>query len=197
MSAPDPTPGAAFCSVVNIIEDGLQLDWAFFGFILGLGAEPDNHATVHLARQHGPVDLDQLHVAAVGPHLKLLADNGARVMVYGEVADSIQGAPIPLGYLTPAKLTNIIDVTRSRPPFTTTFTNGILSTQFLINVLEEDGAMITDPDRLAEIEYALRSALRRPAATPLAASSMLSPAIRATRPASMALSVMPTTTHFH
>ena len=35
-------------------------------------------------------------IAAVGPHLKLLAENGARVMVYGEVADSIQGAPQPL-----------------------------------------------------------------------------------------------------
>ena len=35
-------------------------------------------------------------IAAVGPHLKLLADNGATVMVYGEVADSIQGAPVPL-----------------------------------------------------------------------------------------------------
>jgi inosose dehydratase len=35
-------------------------------------------------------------VAAVGPHLKLLADNGAKVMVYGEVQDSIQGAPQPL-----------------------------------------------------------------------------------------------------
>jgi len=35
-------------------------------------------------------------IAAVGPHLRLLADNGARVMVYGEVADSIQGAPQPL-----------------------------------------------------------------------------------------------------
>jgi inosose dehydratase len=35
-------------------------------------------------------------IAAVGPHLKLLADNGARVMVYGEVADSIQGAAVPL-----------------------------------------------------------------------------------------------------
>src|SRR6201989_3014254 len=32
-------------------------------------------------------------IAAVGPHLKLLADKGAKVMVYGEVADSIQGAP--------------------------------------------------------------------------------------------------------
>jgi inosose dehydratase len=35
-------------------------------------------------------------IAAVGPHLKLLADNGAKVMVYGEVADSIQGAAQPL-----------------------------------------------------------------------------------------------------
>ena len=39
-------------------------------------------------------------IAAVGSHLKLLADNGARVMVYGEVADSIQGAPRPL-YMRP------------------------------------------------------------------------------------------------
>ncbi len=35
-------------------------------------------------------------IAAVGPHLALLAENGANVMVYGEVADSIQGAPAPL-----------------------------------------------------------------------------------------------------
>ena len=39
-------------------------------------------------------------IAAVAPHLKLLADNGAKVMVYGEVADSIQGAPRPL-YMRP------------------------------------------------------------------------------------------------
>src|SRR5580765_6180774 len=35
-------------------------------------------------------------IAAVEAHLKLLADNGAKVMVYGEVADGIQGAPVPL-----------------------------------------------------------------------------------------------------
>jgi inosose dehydratase len=35
-------------------------------------------------------------IAAVGPHLKLLAENGSKVMVYGEVADSIQGAAVPL-----------------------------------------------------------------------------------------------------
>jgi inosose dehydratase len=35
-------------------------------------------------------------IAAVEAHLALLADNGAAVMVYGEVADSIQGRPVPL-----------------------------------------------------------------------------------------------------
>src|SRR4051812_16042423 len=35
-------------------------------------------------------------IAAVGPHLDLLAANGATVMVYGEVADSMQGANAPL-----------------------------------------------------------------------------------------------------
>lgn len=35
-------------------------------------------------------------IEAVGPHLELLASNGADVMVYGEVADSIQGAAVPL-----------------------------------------------------------------------------------------------------
>ncbi len=35
-------------------------------------------------------------IDAVGPHLELLAKNGATVMVYGEVSNSIQGAPRPL-----------------------------------------------------------------------------------------------------
>ncbi|HET9763483.1 MAG TPA: TIM barrel protein, partial [Casimicrobiaceae bacterium] len=35
-------------------------------------------------------------IAAVASHLELLAANGASVMVYGEVADSIQGAAVPL-----------------------------------------------------------------------------------------------------
>ena len=46
-------------------------------------------------------------IESVGPHLKLLADNGAKVMVYGEVADSIQGSPQPLykrpRFATPAQ----------------------------------------------------------------------------------------------
>jgi inosose dehydratase len=35
-------------------------------------------------------------IEAVGPHLRLLAESGATVMVYGEVADAIQGRPQPL-----------------------------------------------------------------------------------------------------
>jgi inosose dehydratase len=35
-------------------------------------------------------------IADVGSHLRLLAEGGAAVMVYGEVADSIQGTSVPL-----------------------------------------------------------------------------------------------------
>src|SRR5205085_2414469 len=45
----------------------------------------------HLARR----SVDE-EIAAVGAHLHLLAANGAGVMVYGEVADSIQGSSAPL-----------------------------------------------------------------------------------------------------
>ena len=54
-------------------------------------------------------------IAAVGPHLKLLADNGAKVMVYGEVADSIQGAPQPL-YKRPRFFTHDAVARVRRPP---------------------------------------------------------------------------------
>lgn len=42
---------------------------------------------------HGTVDDE---IRAVGPHLDLLVRNGSTVMVYGEVAGSVQGAPVPL-----------------------------------------------------------------------------------------------------
>src|SRR6185437_10274896 len=45
----------------------------------------------HLARRSADEE-----IAAVGSHLTLLAEGGANVMVYGEVADSIQGASAPL-----------------------------------------------------------------------------------------------------
>lgn len=54
-----------------------------------------------------------------------------------ETANTYSGAPRPLCYLTDAAFTNAIEVTAKRGPFTTTFTNGILSTQFLSRVLEQ------------------------------------------------------------
>lgn len=55
------------------------------------------------------------------------------------VDNGYTGEAIALGYLTQPVWTNAVDVTSSHPPFFSTFTNGILSTQFLIRVLEEDG----------------------------------------------------------
>lgn len=60
---------------------------------------------------------------------------------HARVPNSYTGAKRRLGYLTPAAFTNAITVMRRRGPFISTFTNGILSTQFLIKVLEEDGAI--------------------------------------------------------
>lgn len=56
-----------------------------------------------------------------------------------EVLHTYEGEPIPLGFLTPEFRTNVMDVPRDRGPFTSTFTNGILSTQFIVRILQEDG----------------------------------------------------------
>src|SRR5262245_15440544 len=61
-----------------------------------------------------------------------------------QVLHTYQGDPIPLGYLTPEVRTNVMDVPRDRKPFTSTFTNGILSTQFIVRILQEDGKIESD-----------------------------------------------------
>lgn len=67
------------------------------------------------------------------------------------VDNAYQGKPIALGYLTAPKWTNAVDVTNKRGPFFSTFTNGILSTQFLLRVLNEDGEI-----KPGELEQHLR-----------------------------------------
>src|SRR5581483_9036409 len=52
----------------------------------------------------------------------------------------------------PAAQTNVLAVTSRRGPFTSTFTNGILLTQFLLRVLEEDGKI-----QRGELETHLRT----------------------------------------
>lgn len=64
------------------------------------------------------------------------------------VVHSYDGTPLRLGYLTAPAHSNAIDVTTFRPPFSSTFTNAILSTQFLRNVLNEDG--VVSPGELVE-----------------------------------------------
>jgi phosphatidylserine/phosphatidylglycerophosphate/cardiolipin synthase-like enzyme len=62
------------------------------------------------------------------------------------------GSPLALGYLTGPATTNIVTATRKRGPFTSTFTNGILSTQFLVKAMERQGMTGT-----AALETALKT----------------------------------------
>jgi phosphatidylserine/phosphatidylglycerophosphate/cardiolipin synthase-like enzyme len=57
---------------------------------------------------------------------------------------SYEGTPRPLGYLGPAISTNAIQITRHRAPFISSFTNGLLSAQWLRNVLLEDDRIEAD-----------------------------------------------------
>jgi phosphatidylserine/phosphatidylglycerophosphate/cardiolipin synthase-like enzyme len=78
----------------------------------------------------------------------ILGADGKPVMV---LIDAYTGAPRPLGYLAPAFVTNALTVTSKRPPFRSTFTNGILAAQWLTNVLNEDGTIEKD-ELLKKIE---------------------------------------------
>jgi len=70
-----------------------------------------------------------------------------------KIEHTYKGTPIPLGYLTPAVRTNIVRAGEDIGPFQSTFTNGILSTQFLINVLKEDDGKV----RSGELERHLKT----------------------------------------
>ena len=106
---------------------------------------PDNARVRYRIRAVGPMQ------TGLEPVLVVPESHRDR-RTHTQVVHTYQGTPIPLGYLTPPTLTNVIDVTRSRPPFTSTFTNGILSTQFLINVLKQDD----DEIKPGELEAHLR-----------------------------------------
>lgn len=67
------------------------------------------------------------------------------------LGDAYTGKPRPLAYLAPPFETNVVEVTSRRPPFRTTFTNGILAAQWLKNVLDEDG-VIEKNELLEKIE---------------------------------------------
>ena len=95
---------------------------------------PENERVRYRIRAVGKTQ-PALEPVVVVPESHLDRNTGA------EVAHTYTGTPIPLAYLTPPAFTNPIDVTSNRPPFRSTFTNGILSTQFLLRVLTEDGVI--------------------------------------------------------
>jgi inosose dehydratase len=88
------------------LREGKQIGFA--GFELGNKFPREPEALRRLLAQHDLALVSgwysgrlahrsaQEEIDAVGPHLELLAKNGADAMVYGEVADSIQGAAQPL-----------------------------------------------------------------------------------------------------
>jgi uncharacterized protein (DUF885 family)/phosphatidylserine/phosphatidylglycerophosphate/cardiolipin synthase-like enzyme len=75
----------------------------------------------------------------------MLDANGKPIKERGK---AYSGKPRSLGYLTPPMATNAITVTATRPPFRTTFTNGILAAQWLKNVLMADG--VQKPNELLD-----------------------------------------------
>jgi phosphatidylserine/phosphatidylglycerophosphate/cardiolipin synthase-like enzyme len=66
----------------------------------------------------------------------LLDANQKPIKVLGP---AYQGTPRPLAYLGPAVASNDVLITSKRPPFRSTFTNGILAAQWLSRVLMQDG----------------------------------------------------------
>lgn len=66
-------------------------------------------------------------------------------------APKYEGAPIPLGYLTDGAMTNTIRVTQRYGDIRATFTNGILSAQWLRKALKEKGEELTPKTITAHI----------------------------------------------
>lgn len=70
----------------------------------------------------------------------------------GGKPNTYEGEPIRLGYLDEGVTTNAITITRHRPPFETTFTNGILSGQWLTRALTADDGKITDGELVGHLK---------------------------------------------
>jgi phosphatidylserine/phosphatidylglycerophosphate/cardiolipin synthase-like enzyme len=117
------------------------------------GVRPENERVRYCIRAvgHWKNGLEEVKPEP-GSHMK----NGTKVV------HTYQGAPIKLGYLTPAAYTNEVVAKRKRGRFISTFTNGILSTQFLVRALTNaQGKIVTSalPGRLKTTGDQLRTYL--------------------------------------
>lgn len=98
----------------------------------GSGRRPENERVRYMIRAVGAWR-EGLEKVIVIPEAHKDRETGATI------SHTYDGPALELGYLTAPAFTNPIDVTGTRGPFRSTFTNGILSTQFIVNVLNRDG----------------------------------------------------------
>lgn len=83
--------------------------------------------------------LERTKILKRDAHGKVLFDEHGKPI--REDGPAYSGKPRPLGYLDEAVTTNEVLISAARPPFRSTFTNGILAAQWLRNVLEADGVI--------------------------------------------------------
>ena len=115
----------------------------------GMKRRPDEVKVRYEIRAVGDLKPGRPPVPSNGHELGLIAKRGGDGEPLRDAAGKVikvkgrayQGKPRPLGYLGPAVATQDITITSRRPPFRSTFTNGILAAQWLSNVLNEDGVI--------------------------------------------------------
>jgi phosphatidylserine/phosphatidylglycerophosphate/cardiolipin synthase-like enzyme len=115
----------------------------------GMTRRPDEVTVRYEIRPVGDMKPGLIAVPSNGLEKAMIAkrDNKGKPIIGADgkplkvLGNAYTGKPRPLGYLAPAFVTNTLTVTSKRPPFRSTFTNGILAAQWLTNVLNEDGVI--------------------------------------------------------
>ncbi len=115
----------------------------------GMVRRPDEVFVRYEIRPVGDMKVGLEAVPSNGKEMQLVVQRdaagkpilGANGKPLRKLAKAYEGKARPLGYLTPAFVTNEVRITSRRGPFRSTFTNGILAAQWLSNVLMEDGVV--------------------------------------------------------
>jgi phosphatidylserine/phosphatidylglycerophosphate/cardiolipin synthase-like enzyme len=115
----------------------------------GMARRPDEVTVRYEIRPVGEMKPGLIAVPSNGHEKAMIAkrNNKGEIVRDGDkkpvkvLGNSYTGAPRPLDYLGLAFATKPVTVTSKRPPFRSTFTNGILAAQWLSNVINEDGVI--------------------------------------------------------